>query len=305
MGKRIIFTGGSGKVGRYVVPYLVERGHQVMNIDLAPLDLPGVPTIIANLADAGEAYNALTLHFGFDEYLSGNGRGPVDAVVHFAAIPRILLRPDNAMFAANVLSTYNVVEAATKLGIRKIVVASSETVFGVCFAEGERNFTAFPIDEDYDVDPTDSYGLSKVIGEKIARSFATRTGADIYALRIGGVVEPQDYAERFPHFLADASARRRDGWTYIDARDLGQIVHLCVEKDGLGFQIFNAVNDEIIADIPTEAFLAKHAPGTPITRPMDTFEGPMSNRKLRRLLGFEQEHDWRKYAGVDRDTRQD
>ena len=123
------------------------------------------------------------------------------------------MRPDNAMFAANVLSTYNVVEAATKLGIRKIIIASSETVYGVCFAEGERDFTAFPIDEDYDVDPTDSYGLSKVIGEKIARSFATRTGLDIYALRIGGVVEPQDYAERFPRFLADvssAAARRLD-----------------------------------------------------------------------------------------------
>lgn len=298
MGKRIIFTGGSGKVGRYVVPYLVERGHQVMNIDLAPLDLPEVPTIIANLADAGEAYNALTLHFGFGEYFSGEGRSPVDAVVHFAAIPRILMRPDNAMFAANVLSTYNVIEAATKLGIRKIVIASSETVYGICFAEGERPFTAFPVDEDYDVDPTDSYGLSKVVGEKIARSFASRTGFDIYALRIGGVVEPQDYAERFPRFLSDVSARRRDAWTYIDVRDLGQIVHLCVEKDGLGFQIFNAVNDGIIADVPTEEFLARHAPGTPVTRPMDEFEGPMSNRKLRTLLGFRQEHDWRNYVAL-------
>src|SRR5262245_36091333 len=162
MSKRIIFTGGSGKVGRYVVPYLLERGHQVLNIDRVPLDVPGVPTIIADLADAGEAYNALTLHFGLDEYLAGRGGGPVDAVVHFAAIPRILLRPDNAMFATNVMSTYNVVEAATKLGVRKIVIASSETVYGVCFAEGERDFSSFPVDEDSDVDPTDSYGLSKV-----------------------------------------------------------------------------------------------------------------------------------------------
>jgi nucleoside-diphosphate-sugar epimerase len=241
---------------------------------------------------AGETYNALTLHFGFNEYLGGKGRGIVDAVIHFAAIPRIFLRPDNAMFAANLQSTYNVIEAATKLGIRKIVTASSETVYGVCFAEGEREFTSFPVEEDYDTDPTDSYGLSKVLGEKIARSFASRTGSDIYALRIGGVVEPQDYV-RFPEFLADASKRRRDGWTYMDARDLGQIVHLCIEKDGLGFQVFNAVNDNIVADSPTEEFLKKHAPGTPITRSIDEFEGPISNRKLRELLGFRQEHDWR------------
>ena len=296
MGKRIVFTGGSGKVGRHVVPYLLERGHKILNVDLTPLDVPDVPTVIADLADAGEAYNALTLDFGFDEYFAGVGHGPVDAVVHFAAIPRILLRPDNAMFAANVLSTYNVVEAATKLGIRKIIIASSETVYGVCFAQGERDFSSFPVDEESDVDPTDSYGLSKVVGEKIARSFASRTGFDIYALRIGGVIEPQDYAERFPRFLADPSSRRRDGWTYIDARHLGQIVHLCIEKDGLGFQIFNAVNDEIIADVPTEEFLARHAPNTPVSRAMGKFEGPLSNRKLREVLGFRQEHSWRNYV---------
>ena len=89
------------------------------------------------------------------------------------------------MFAANVLSTYNVVEAAAKLGIRKVIIASSITAYGVCFAEGDRDYTSFPVDEDYDADPTDSYGLSKLVGEKIARSFALRTGADIYALRIG------------------------------------------------------------------------------------------------------------------------
>ena len=295
MGKRIVFTGGSGRIGRHVIPYLLKRGHQVLNLDLTPLDVPGVDTVITNLADAGETYNALTLHFGFAEYFGAKGRGPVDAVVHFAALPRIFLRPDNAMFAANVQSTYNVIEAATKLGIRKIVTASSETVYGVCFAEGERDFTSFPVDEDYDVDPTDSYGLSKVLGEKIARSFASRSGADIYALRIGGVVEPQDYA-RFPEFLADASKRRRDGWTYMDARDLGQIVDLCIEKDGLGFQIFNAVNDNIVADTPTAEFLKKHAPDTPITRSMDVFEGPISNRKVREVLGFRQVHDWRSPA---------
>jgi nucleoside-diphosphate-sugar epimerase len=216
--------------------------------------------------------------------------------VHFAALPRIMMKPDNTMFAANVLSTYNVIEAAVKLGIRKVVFASSETTYGVCFAEGVRNFSAFPVEEDYDVDPTDSYGLSKVVGEKIARSFASRSGADIYALRIGGVIEPQDYAERFPRFLADPSARRRDAWTYIDARDLGQIIHLCIEKDGLGFQVFNAVNDEIIANEPTVEFLSRHAPDIPITREMGRYEGPLSNLKAREVLGFREEHNWRKYV---------
>lgn len=295
MGKRIVFTGGSGKVGRHVVPYLVARGHQVLNVDLVPLDVPGVNTVIADLADSGQAFNALSMHFGFEEMRARKGLAPIDAVVHFAAIPRILMKPDNVMFAANVLSTYNVIEAATKLGIHKVIIASSETTYGVCFAEGDRDYRCFPLEEDYDVDPTDSYGLSKLLGEKTARAFADRSGADIYALRIGGVIEPHDYG-RFPGFIANPLTRKRDAWSYIDARDLGQIADLCLEKDGLGFQVFNAVNDEIIADEPTAEFLAKHAPNTPITREMGEFEAPLSNRKAREVLGFKEAHNWRKYV---------
>lgn len=109
----------------------------------------------------------------------------------------------------------------------------------------------------------DSYGPSKRVCERIARSFASRTGADIYALRIGVVIEPADYG-RFPAALADPLSRKRDAWSYIDVRDLARIVDLCLEKDGLGFQVFNATNDEIIANEPTTSSLTKHAPRTPM-----------------------------------------
>jgi nucleoside-diphosphate-sugar epimerase len=294
MKKRIVFTGGSGKIGRHAIPYLVERGYEVLNVDRVALDHPGVPTVITDLADSGQTFNALSMYFGLDDMRAGHGVRPVDAVVHFAAIPRITLVPDNTMFAANVMATYNVMEAATKLGIRKIVYASSETTYGICFADGERPFTSFPLDEDSDVDPPDSYGLSKVVGEKIARSFATRSGADVYALRIGGVVEPHDY-QRFAGFLADPKKRRRDAWTYTDVRDLAEIIRLSIETDGLGYQVFNAVNDEIIADEPTSDFLRRHAPEAQLRRALDEHEGPMPNRKARDLLGFRQSHSWRDY----------
>jgi len=295
MGKRIVFTGGSGKAGRHVVPYLLNEEHEVFNLDLKPLDHPGVNTLITDLTDSGETFNALSMHFDFKGLESGKGPAPVDAVVHFAAVPRILMRPDNATFAANTVSTYNVIEAAMKLGIRKVVIASSETTYGVCFAEGDKDYHSFPLTEDYDVDPMDSYGLSKVVNEKTARAFAMRFGADIYALRIGNVISPEDYS-RFPAFLADPPSRKRNAWSYIDARDLGQIVHLCVEKDGLGFQVFNAVNDTITAYESTKPFLEKWAPDTPITKEMGELEAPISNRKIRDVLGFSEEHNWRRYV---------
>jgi UDP-glucose 4-epimerase len=295
MSKRIVFTGGSGKAGRHVVPYLLNKGYEVLNLDLVPLNHPGVNTLITDLTDSGQAFNALSMHFDFDGLESGKGPAPVDAVVHFAAVPRILMRPDNTTFQANVASTYNVIEAAVKLGIRKVIIASSETTYGVCFAEGDKDFHTFPLEEDYDVDPMDSYGLSKVVNEKTARAFAMRTGADIYALRIGNVIEPHEY-DRFPAFIADPPSRKRNAWSYIDARDLGQIVHLCVEKDGLGYQVFNAVNDTITANEPTRDFLKRWAPKTPVHRELGEFEAPIANRKIREVLGFREEHNWRNYV---------
>ncbi|MDB5527495.1 MAG: dehydratase [Devosia sp.] len=296
MTKRIVFTGGSGKAGRHVVPYLLDKGHKVLNLDLVPLNQPGVNTVVTDLTDSGQTFNALSMHFDFDGFTTGNGPAPIDAVVHFAAVPRVLLRPDNTTFTANVNSTYNVIEAAVKLGIKKVIIASSETTYGVCFAEGDKDFHSFPLEEDYDSDPMDSYGLSKVVNEKTARAFAMRSGIDIYALRIGNVIEPHEYS-MFPGFLANPASRKRNAWSYIDARDLGQIVDLCIAKDGLGYQVFNAVNDEITTNETTAEALRKYAPNSPVTRAMGEREAPISNKKIRDVLGFREQHNWHKYVG--------
>ena len=68
MKKRIVFTGGTGKAGRHVVPYLVEQGYEVLNVDLKPLDIPGVNTLITDITDSGQVFNALTSHFGFEGF---------------------------------------------------------------------------------------------------------------------------------------------------------------------------------------------------------------------------------------------
>jgi len=193
---RIFFTGGSGKAGRHVAPYLAERGHQVTNADLVPLAHPLVADLRVDLTEAGQTYSALAGLATFAE-LDLPATPTYDAVVHFAAVPRILLTSDAATYATNVVSTYNVLEAATRLGVRKIVFASSETTYGICFAQGEQRPLYVPVDEDHPTVPEDAYAMSKVAGEVTARSFHARTRADVYGLRINNVIEPHEYAENF------------------------------------------------------------------------------------------------------------
>jgi len=293
-----MFTGGSGKAGRHVVDYLVGKGHQVLNIDTKPLDNPKVRTLITDITDSGQVFNALSSYMGLHEFDPSLRPQPVDAIVHFAAIPRIMITPDNELFRINAMGTYNVVEAAVKLGIRKIVIASSETTYGLVFANEPRNPAYFPLDEDYDVDPMDSYALSKIVNEKTARAFALRSGCDIYALRIGNVIEPHEYS-LFPKWFADPGFRKRIAWSYIDARDLGQITHRAIETDGLGYQVFNAVNDHTSSDIPSRELIDRFYPGTPVRGELGEYETLMSNRKAREVLGFKEEHNWRQYVKKD------
>ena len=132
-GKRIAFTRGSGKAGRHVLPYLLSKGRKVLNLDLIDFPKANLPTdrsiytLKTDLSESGQAMNALTSLFDMGEYALPKHPGPPDAVIHFAAYARNMLVPDNECFRVNVMSTYNVIEAACKLGVKKIIIASSET----------------------------------------------------------------------------------------------------------------------------------------------------------------------------------
>ncbi|MGQ7297105.1 NAD-dependent epimerase/dehydratase family protein [Quadrisphaera sp. KR29] len=294
---RIFFTGGSGKAGHHVAPFLASQGHHVTNADLTPLRHPDVTDLRVDLTDAGQVYSALAgTPSGAD--LEGPGRpagtaSAYDAVVHYAAIPSQFIAPDATTFASNVVAHYNVLEAATRLGIRKVVFASSETTYGICFAQGERKPLYVPVDEEHPVVPEDSYAMSKVAGEVVARSFQARSGADVYGLRINNVIEPHQYAEDFPAFLADPALRRRNVFAYIDTRDLGQMTLRALQTDGLGYQVFNVANADCSVAATTSEIIETFYEGVEVRRPMGEHETFYSIDKARELLGYAPEHSWR------------
>lgn len=290
---RILFTGGSGKAGRHATAYLRDQGHSITNLDWVASDVPGITTLKVDLTDAGQVFNACHAYATFDELEPGTGMPRYDAIVHFAAIPAILHRPDNETYRINTLSTYHILDAATRLGIPKIIFASSETTYGICFADGEKLPDYLPIDEEHPTVPQDSYAMSKVVNEVTARSFQARSGIDIYALRINNVIEPHEYRQNFPAYMDNPALRRRNIFAYIDARDLGQMVDCCLKTDGLGYEVFNVANKDLSVGLTNAQVIERFYPGVPVQHAMGEYETFYSIDKARRLVGFEPRHSWR------------
>ena len=289
---RILFTGGSGKAGKHTINYLLEHGHSLLNLDQVQLEHPKVLTRFADIVDAGQVFDVMGSYAHYDELDKAIGIPKFDAVVHFAAIPRLLMTSDNECYRVNTIGTYNVIDAAIKMGVKKVIFASSETTYGICFADGEVKPNYLPIDEEHPTIPEDSYGMSKVVNEATAKSFQKRSGIDIYGLRINNVIEPHEYAENFPKFLKDPDLRRRNIFSYIDARDLGQMVQKCLNVDGLGFQIFNVSNDNHSVGLSSKELIDRYYKNVPI-KSDEIPQSFYSNEKAKRLLGFKPKHNWR------------
>lgn len=289
---RVFFTGGSGKAGKHAITYLQAQGHHIVNADRVPSGLD-VSELLIDLCDAGQVIGAMSQFADFPELEAGTGVPKYDAVVHFAAVPRVMIGTDGECFRQNTLSTYNVIEAAVKLGIPKVIFASSETTYAVCFADGELKPDYVPIDEDHPTVPHDSYAMSKVCNEVTGRSFQARSGADIYGLRINNVIEPHEYAQNFPAYMNDPANRRRNIFAYIDARDLGHMVDCCLKTDGLGYQVFNVSNDDMSVGLTSDAVIAQFYQGVPVKRQMRPDETFYANDKAKQMVGFAPKHSWR------------
>jgi nucleoside-diphosphate-sugar epimerase len=289
---RVFFTGGSGKAGKWAIRHLLAQGHRVVNVDKVPSGLD-CSELLIDLCDAGQVIGAMSQFTEAAELDEGTGVPTYDAVVHFAAIPRVMIGTDGECFRQNTLTTYNVIEAAVKLGIRKVIFASSETTYGVCFADGDLKPEYVPVDETHATVPHDSYAMSKICNEVTAKSFQARTGADIYGLRINNVIEPEEYARTFPAFLENPDLRRRNIFAYIDARDLGHMVDCCLKTDGLGYEVFNVSNDDLSVGISSDQVIERFYQGVTVHGQMGRNETFYSNKKAKQMVGFAPKHSWR------------
>jgi nucleoside-diphosphate-sugar epimerase len=280
--KRILVTGGSGKAGHWVVQHLLESGYEVVSLDSRLPAAPQCRTIVVDLTNLGQVINA------FSPFNTWN-RAPYDGVIHLAAIPRPFESPNDEVFRVNTLSTYNVLEACSVLGIRKAVLASSESSYGLCFAEKFFPPKYLPVDEAHPQLPEDSYGLSKVVNEVTADAFHRRTGMQIVSLRLGNILAPEDHLPVRATF-PNPEVRLRNLWSYIDSRDVAVACRLAIEKDDLGCTPIVLAADDVSSDRPTRELIARYLPTvTDLRRPFTARETLMANDRAKHLLGWKQQ----------------
>jgi nucleoside-diphosphate-sugar epimerase len=280
MAAKIVVTGGSGRLGQQVIRELLEHGYDVLSLDRVAPAINLCPSWIADLTRAGDIYQALD---------------GADGVVHLGAYQAPGLAPDSEIFSNNVTAVYNVLHAAAELRVRRVVKASSTGAFGFLYARRFWLPDYLPLDEKHPCKPQDPYGLSKVVGEEIADSFATIHDTSICSLRFPGINFDPDF-RGFAERWQDPAVKPGRFWSYIDARDAASACRLALGASLRGHEVFLVAAPTSTVRQPTDELMRLYLPD--VKKAMPDLKGNWSgvnSGKAQELLCFEAKHVWENY----------
>jgi nucleoside-diphosphate-sugar epimerase len=291
--KRVLVTGAAGLLGRSVIEEL-RRHYQVRAFDLKR-GAPDVEWHIGDLTDAVAVAAAVR---------------DMDAIVHVGAIPNIWSGGGEKIMQVNVLGTYLLFAAAEQAGVKRVAICSSDSTVGFTVREGSlRPPEYLPIDIEHPLNPTDPYGLSKVLGEEIGRSFALRGKMSVVALRPVFIAYPEMYGEIRARAASPktysgtpaggpSSAGGGPCWHHVDPRDVAAAFRKALELEGVTFEKFFISAAVTLSPTPTLERL-REVLGTlpPVRRPevyRDNPFAPLFDLSLaRERLGFVPQFDTR------------
>lgn len=270
---RVLVTGGSGRLGRFVIAELLEYGHLVVNADQRkPATIDERERFIeTDLTDVGQVAGAL------------HG---CDALLHLGAIPSPYRHPDEVVFNNNVQATFAALQAASLHRVKRAAIASSVSAYGMAWTPRRFAPLYVPLDEAHPFLPHDPYGLSKEVDERTAEMFHRRTGMTIAALRFHWVALPEELAGIGAGF-ADPEGTATNLWGYVDARDAAAACRRAIETDGFGFEAFNIVAADTLMAEPTAELVRQHLPDTEIRSPLPGTAGGFAIDRAKRMLGWE------------------
>ena len=288
--KSVVVTGGSGKAGRATIRELLDHGYQVMNVDVVPPAEALCHFMKTDLNDLGQTIDALRLAAGTIDRRRASLCEPA-SVIHLAGIPAPGLAPDATIFQNNMMTTYNVFCAATRIGLSRVVWASSETTYGLPFTRTPP--VSAPVTEDHPLAPESGYALAKVLCEKMASEMHRwNPGTRFVGLRISNIFEQKDY-ETIPSFWSDPALRKWNLWSWVDSRDVAQACRLGLEADVPGADQFTIAAADTLMKTPSRDLMSITFPGVPVDAGLAEFGTLLSIEKARRVLGYIPQKTWR------------
>jgi len=303
---KILVTGGSGRLGGYTTPRLLEEGHEVTDFDVVdhpPVTGTRAAFIKGDLTSLEDCLRALTYSEADTIVHLGALPGPREMIKGRARWRTVQVAPEDETMRVNTMGTYYLLDAARRLGsVKKVVFASSFYTLGLGNRIGDDPFVVeyLPIDEEHPLRPEDSYGLSKVFGEELLRAYGRAYGITAVAFRLMGVHYPDNPNSLHKFGVTPDSDPGHVGgpvvttYQYVDARDVANAIVLAINANGLDpFEAFYLSTDTVYTE-PTRSLVARVWPdldemaaGIPGT------EGIITDAKARKKLGYEPKYSWR------------
>lgn len=303
--KNVLITGGAGNLGRHVFEELKGDYNVALFDQVGPGEAPfpwdpnGEAMVIKGpLTDLGSCMRAISL-------------AQADVIIHLGALPgpsdmqphqkRPQRAPEETTMMSNVMGTYFLMDAARRLGVKKVIFASTYYVLGL----GNRisgtpfNVEYLPIDEQHPNVPEDTYSLSKLVDEEILATYSRAYGIRCLCFRLMGVSYPYR-----PHATDVAIPTEKQNWVggpqvstmqYSDARDIAYACRLGIEKDLENkFEIMYHETDNIFRGSTADMIKIKYPDMAGMADNVKGEEGIISTKKMRMLLGYEPKHSWKK-----------
>ena len=192
--RKVLITGGAGRLARYVAAELEPNWEVTLFDVLSPDETPfpwetRLKFVKGDLTNLADCMRAITL-------------SQAETIIHIGAITHSTdmqpgsrmpqRRPEDTTMQVNVMGTYYIMDAARRLGVKKVVFGSSFYALGLGMRISKRPLPIeyLPIDEKHPTNTEDTYGLSKIIGEEIVHSYCRAYGMKGVALRFMGIHYP-------------------------------------------------------------------------------------------------------------------
>jgi nucleoside-diphosphate-sugar epimerase len=276
---RIAVTGGSGRIGRAVVNLAVAQGHRVVSIDRV------APPAEQTASDAVEFVEAELIDYpSFERAIEG-----CEGLIHMAAIPSPRGFPDHVVHNNNVVSSYNALSAAARLGIMRVCQASSINATGASYSRWPR-YDYFPLDEQLPTYNEDAYSLSKWVCEQQADSFVRLYETlTIASLRFHGIAPDRAAATSRPDTPDAQRWRARGLWGYTLLDAAARACLLSVTASFTGHEVFYIVAPETTMDQASATLKERYYPEVAVRGELQGHQSFYSSAKAEQLLGWK--HD--------------